>query len=400
MITTAPFATPMPRARATSAISMAGMLGFYFAFRVCITFLLFQSDPPTGAAVSVALNILLLLPVAVYSFGPGMLTFREALGVWPVRLVLAFLALALLSLVWSETSSKTVALSYWIALASDVILVLLIVRTDGAAQASESLLKGYIYGVALLCLVAWAAPAMQDLRLGDDEFLTPNAIGFECAFGTLLCQYFAPRGARWKWLGAALAITLVRSLSKTSIAAFVIVETFYLFRTQTISRAGKGALALGALAVTTAFSSLIARYYAIYLNTGTSAETLTGRTSIWLVTFTYAWQKPWFGYGFHSYRTVIPPFGPFQPWHAHNEFLQQFFAYGLVGVVLVATLYVSFFRLCRRHREHPLALTGIAILLLVLIRGLADTERFDITFPLWAVTAISLALATERRSLA
>jgi exopolysaccharide production protein ExoQ len=400
MIATAPFASPAPHARATSAISMAGMLGFYFAFRVCITFLLFQSDPPTGAAVNVALNILLLLPVALYSFGPGMLTFRKTLSIWPVRYVLAFLGLALLSLLWSETSSKAIALGYWIALASDVILVLFIARTDGATQASESLLKGYIYGVALLCLVAWAAPAMQDLRLGDDEFLTPNAIGFECAFGTLLCQYFAPQGARWKWLGAALAITLVRSLSKTSIAAFVVVEAFYLLRTRTISRAGKAAIALGALAVTAAFSSLITRYYALYLNTGTSAETLTGRTSIWLVTFGYAWQKPWLGYGFHSYRTVIPPFGPFQPWHAHNEFLQQFFAYGLAGVVLVATLYLSFFRLCRHHRQHPLALTGIALLLLTLIRGLTDTERFDITFPLWAITAVSLAIATERRSLA
>ena len=249
----------------------------------------------------------------------------------------------------------------------------------------------------MLCVVAWAAPAMKDLRLGDDEFLTPNAIGFECAFGALLCQYFAPKSARWKWLGAALAITLVRSLSKTSIAAFLIVEVFYLLRTQTIMRAGKAVLTYGALTVTAAFSTLIASYYEIYLNTGNSAETLSGRTSIWLVTLTYAWQRPWFGYGFHSYRTVIPPFGVFQPWHAHNEFLQQFFAYGIVGVLLVAALYISFFRLCRRHRQHPLALTGIAILMLVLIRGLADTERFDITFPLWVITAISLAIATDRR---
>jgi len=400
MTTTASFATTMPGARSATAISMAGMLGFYFAFRVCITFLLFQSDPPTGAEVGVALNVFLLIPIAVYAFGPGMLTVREALSVRPLRLVLAFLGLALLSLLWSETSSKAVALSYWIALASDVILVLLIVRADGAAEASESLLKGYIWGVAMLCLVAWVAPAMQDLRLGDDEFLTPNAIGFECAFGTLLCQHFAPQGARWKWLGAGLAITLVRSLSKTSIAAFVIVEAFYLFRTRTISRAGKAAMSLGALAVTAAFSGLIASYYEIYVNTGNSAETLTGRTSIWLVTLSYAWQKPWLGYGFHSYRTVIPPFGLFQPWHAHNEFLQQFFAYGLVGVALVAVLYLSFFRLCRRHREHPLALTGVALLLLVLIRGLADTERFDITFPLWALSAISLAIASRRRPFA
>ena len=400
MIATASLPTPMSQSRMTGVVSMPGLLGCYFAFRVCITFLFFQSDPPTGAVVNVALNLLLLLPAAVYAFGPARLKLRDALKLHPIQLVLTFLGLTLASITWSETSSKAVALGYWIAMAADVALVLLVVRTEGPRQASESLLKGYVFGVGLLCLVAWAAPAMKDLRLGDDEFLTPNAIGFQCAFGALLCQYLAPQGARWKWLGAALAITLVRSLSKTSLAAFLIVEAFYLLRTKAIPRASKVLLTFGALAVTAAFSSLIASYYEIYINTGNSAETLTGRTSIWIVTLGYAWQKPWFGYGFHSFRTVIPPFGPFQPWHAHNELLQQFFAYGIVGVILVAGLYFSFFRLCRRVRQHPLALTGIALLMLALIRGLADTERFDITFPLWAITAISLAIATDRRNIA
>ncbi len=99
MIAAAPIAASIPSIRFASAISMPGLLGCYFAFRVCITFLLFQSDPPTGAAVSVALNIFLLLPAAVYAFGPARLSRREAFNVQSVRLVLAFLGLALLSIV-------------------------------------------------------------------------------------------------------------------------------------------------------------------------------------------------------------------------------------------------------------------------------------------------------------
>jgi O-antigen ligase len=317
----------------------------------------------------------------------------QAIRVAPVRWVLAFISLAAISLLWSATPSIIVALGYWAALVSDVALVLLLVRADGAAYSVESLLKGFACGAGLLCVIAWAAPSMQDLRLGDDEFLTPNLIGFECAFATLLCQYFAMREARWRLLGAFLAITLVRSISKTSIAAFFIVEAIYLLRSRTIRLGTKVAMVVGAAVVALLFSGLYLSYYSVYTNSGTQAETLTGRTGIWLVTLQMALDKPWLGHGFHSYRSLIPAFGVFEPWHAHNELLQQFFTYGLVGVLLVGTLYVSLFRHSGRHAADPLASTCRSLLLLVAIRGLADTERFDLSFPLWAITAISLALA-------
>jgi exopolysaccharide production protein ExoQ len=385
-----------PRLRVSSAISMAGLIGYYLGARFCITFLLFQSDPRLGATVGVAINVLLVIPVAIYMFGPAEMTVRAMLKSPTIRLVFGYLALALISLLWSETSSKAIAFTYWAALVADVLLVLLLMRSDGIELASEFLLKGYICGVAFLCLVAWCAPTMQDLRLGDDEFLTPNGIGFECALAVLLCQYFAPQGARWKWLGALFALTLLRSLSKTTIVAFVIAEAIYLFRTTLLSRSTKIKVVTFAALITLAFSGLLANYYTVYINAGNQAVTLTGRTGIWIVTLGYALEAPWFGHGFHSFRNIIPAFGAFQAWHAHNEFMQQFFTFGVFGVTVVVSLYVTFYRSCRRYRSHPFALTGVAILVLVAIRGLADTERFDISFPLWAITSTSLLLTTAK----
>jgi O-antigen ligase len=384
----------MERKRISSVLSLPGLVGGYFALRVCITFVFFQADPPTGAIISVALNLLLLLPVAAYAAGPAAMPLTQAFKVAPVRWVIGFISLAAISLLWSETPSIIVALGYWAAMASDVALVLLLVRVDGAEYAGESLLKGFVCGAGLLGVIAWAAPSMQDLRLGNDEFLSPNLIGFECALATILCQYLAAAQAeRWKWLGIFLAITLVRSISKTSIAAFLIVEAIYLLRSRTIRRGTKIAMVTGAAFVAALFSGLYLSYYSVYTNAGTQAETLTGRTGIWLVTLQMAFEKPWLGHGFHSYRSVIPAFGAFEPWHAHNELLQQFFTYGVVGVLIVATLYWSLLLQCRRQTAHPLASTCRLLLLLVAIRGLVDTERFDLSFPLWAITAISLDLA-------
>lgn len=378
---------------ASTALSMAGLVGLYFGLRACLVFLFFQSDPQSGAVLSILLNLGLVVVAAFCAAGPGMMDWRRALRTWPFRLVLAFLGLLLISLTWTEAQSPAVAAGYWLALAADVLLVLLVMRTQPAAAACDSLLKGLVYGTALLALVAWLAPMQVDLRIGDDDFLSPNIIGFECAIGTLLCQYLTPQGARWKWLGAALALTLVRSLSKTSILAFLVAEGFYLMRTSTLSRANKIAIVTGSLLVAVIFSGLFAAYYTVYTNAGSQAETLTGRTSIWLVAGGLALEEPWLGHGFHSFHSVVPIFGSFQAWHAHNEWLQLFFSYGVAGVALVSALYISLLRQVRRHASHPLSLVSRALLLLVFVRSFADTERFDISFPLWMITAISLSVA-------
>ncbi len=384
---------PVEQKRTSSAVSLPGLVGGYFALRVCITFLFFQSDPKTGTIVSIALNLLLLIPVAVCAIGPASPHFKLAAYPWPVRLVLTFLALALLSLLWSATSSVAVALGYWSALAADVAMVLLLSRADGGQLACESLFKGFVVGACLLCLVAWMAPAMEDLRLGNDDFLSPNVIGFECCFGLLICQCFLADRARWKWFAAFLGITLLRSLSKTSILSFFLLEAIYLLRTGTTSRATKLWIAGGSLIVIAAFSGLFFSYYAVYANAGNQAETLTGRTTIWFIALNLALETPWLGHGFHSFHDVFPLVGTYQAWHAHNELLQQFFVYGLVGVGLVAALYSTLFVQLRRHPHDPLARMGRMLLLLVAIRSFVETDRFDLSFPLWAITTISLALA-------
>ena len=383
------------RSLGSRVCSLAGLIGFYFGARVTLTYLFFRADPQVGTLVEIALNLLLLLPTAFYAIGPSHRSFKDLVRPLPVRLVLSFLFFALVSLSWSATQSHIAAVSYWVALAADVALVLLLSRVLPADVAAPSIMKGFICGVSFLAIIAWSAPAMSDLRLGDDDYLNPNAIGFECAFAVFFCQYAAKNSVIWRWIGLALFITLIRSLSKTSMIAFLIAEGIYLIRANTVTRAAKLRLAAGAALVVGIFWSLFASYYSVYTNAGNQAETLTGRTAIWAVALGFAWEQPWFGHGLHSFRAVMPAFDLFEPWHAHNEWLQQFFAYGLAGVAIVAGLYSSFFRQLRRVQSTPLSNMCMSLLIMVLIRGLADTERFDLSFPLWALTAFSLLLVDE-----
>lgn len=379
--------------RRSSAVSMSGLIGCYFGTRVCLTFLLFRADPQAGTIAGLALNLLFLVPAFFYTIGPASMILRQALRVSTFRFILLYLGYSLASLAWSATQSRGAAVGYWSALAADVLLVFLALRSTPGEAARDSLLKGFVSGACLMAVIAWAAPGTADLRLGDDEFFNPNAIGYECAFAALLCHYLARDGARWKWAGTFLTITLFRSLSKTSIVAFLVAETYLFFRDNTMRRSTKLVLLLGVVVIAAAFWTLFSAYYIVYTNAGDQAETLTGRTGIWLVTFGFITEQPWFGHGLHSFRAILPAFGEFEPWHAHNELIQLLFAYGVVGVAIVACLYGSFFRLLRRIPRTHLTTISTALLLLVLVRGLADTERFDLSFPLWALTALSLTSA-------
>ena len=104
-----------------------------------------------------------------------------------------------------------------------------------------------------------------------------------------------------------------------------------LIQDNSISRAEKAALAVAVLAVAgLQLGGLFRSYYNLYTTTGNQAQSLTGRTGIWIYSLKAGLEKPWFGNGFDSMWKVAPPFGPemFEARHAENEVLQQFFAYG------------------------------------------------------------------------
>jgi O-antigen ligase len=382
---------------ARTAVLLPGIVGFFFSFRVAIVLVavrLFLRDAQTGVAAGLACNYLLLAVTMFASFGDVAYSLRSMLAVPSFRWVLAFLGFSGCSLLWSSTASMSAAVAFWLALAADVAIVMLLVRAYPADETIHALMKGYIWGACTFAAIAWIMPAQSDLRLGDEELLGPNQIGYVCAFAFFLAQYLAKSGARrWAIPAVFLALTLLRSLSKTSIVALIAGEAYILLRDRSMTKTTKLVLAGCALGVVIAFQGLLASYYKVYTNAGDQAETLTGRLGIWAYFLTAASEQPWIGHGFHSVWKVVPPFGPFEARHAHNELLQQFYAYGVAGVGLLTGLYISFWRQVRRLPADTTRTFFLGLLIFVLVRGLADTEPFDLSLPLWFVALAGFTLA-------
>ncbi len=388
--------------RPPEATGLAFVVGFYFSFRIAVELFsvrVLGTDPRTGAEITLALDLLLLLVVCFHSLGYANRTFGFMLRLSSMRWVLVFLIFSCCSLVWSGTVSLATSIAYWCGMAADVAIVVLLLRAGSVTCVSHSLMKGFIVSACCIALIAWIMPAQSDLRLGDEEFFNTNQIGNLCAFAIFLAQYLMRRKeGKWGLAILFLALTLLRSLSKTTLVAFLLSESFLLIQDRSISRKTKILLTTAVVLIILVFWGLFEAYYDIYTTAGNQAETLTGRTAIWAYVLNAALERPWIGHGFDAMWKVIPPFGSdqFEARHAENELLQQFYAYGVAGICMLVGLYGSLYRQIRRLPRSPLKLVFLSLLLFVVIRGLAEAEPFDLLLPLWSIVLISLLV--ERAS--
>jgi len=189
-----------------------------------------------------------------------------------------------------------------------------------------------------------------------------------------------------------LILTALRSLSKTTIAAFVVSEVYLLIQDRSMSRRNKVLLTVTAIAVILMFWGLFEAYYDFYTTNGNQAETLTGRTAIWAYVLSAVPERLWFGHGFDSMWNVVPAFGTFEARHAENEVLEQLYSYGIAGIVILCGVYGSLYRGIRRFADSRWRTIGFSAILFVVVRGIAEAEPFDLLLPLWMVILFSALL--------
>jgi exopolysaccharide production protein ExoQ len=377
----------------SSFLLLPGLIGFIFAFRICLTVLWFQDEPENASVLAVALSLILLIASALSTIGSTPSISASSFRTPTLRWCAAFLGFALLSLLWTPAPMAAAA-GYWCAWAADIATIWFVLRDGPPDLSAAAIMKGFVCGSCLVAIVAWALPAATDLRLGDEDFLHPNAIGFLFCIATLLASHLARKTVAWTVPALFLGATLLRTLSKSSIIAFVAAFGFALIRDSTLSRKVKIWTGIAAGFITALFWGLIEAYLTNY-SQSLGPETLTGRTVIWAVSLEYAAKKPFAGNGFYSYRFIVPPFGTFEAQQAHDELLQQFFSFGAIGILLTIALYWVFFRQIRRAPSSHLKTLAATLLLFALIRGLTDAQNFDLSFPLWLMAMFTILLAAQ-----
>ena len=380
--------------RASSGIAF--VIGFFFSFRLVITISsikLFGADPQTGSAIRLGLSFLLLCAVCFTSLGTATRKFSWLLQPSSIRWAMFFLFFSGCSFFWSETASMPASITYWCGTAADVAMVLLLFRAGTVSEVAASIMKGFIWAACCIALIAWLMPTQYDLRLGDEDFFNSNSICNVCVFAVFFAQYLMRhKQEKWRLATLFLILTILRSLSKTTIAAFLVSEAYLLIQDRSMSRRSKLLLTTAAILVILVFWGLFEAYYNFYTTNGNQAETLTGRTAIWSYVLDAAPERPLIGHGFDSMWNVVPTFGTFEARHAENELLEQLYSYGMVGVLTLGGVYISLYRNIRRSAHESLKVIFASVILFVVVRGFAEAEPFDLLLPLWIVVMMGLVV--------
>lgn len=392
---------PLPRGESQYGVSVAGFAaGFLFAARsifVLVTARWLNMGTQLGVEISFCFSAALVLAAALQAFGPPAHPITSPLRSTPLRWALGYLIYAGFSLFWTNSASPASSALYWLALVADVLTALFLIRGNSPQIAATSILRGFITATCLLALTAWIVPGAADLRLGDLDYFNTNQIANLCAISLLVRPIAWPATSnRVSMASALLGVTLLRSLSKTTIAAFVVAQLYRMLRDSSTSRARKVALVAAAGAFILMLSSVIDAYFTSYAGSN-QAESLTGRTAIWAWTLSAALEHPWLGNGFDAMWKVAPPFGGdlFEARHAENELLQQFFAYGAAGLAFLVGIYGSFITQARKSPDPVFRISLIALAIYAAVRGIAEAEPFDLLLPLWLITALAALANSE-----
>lgn len=294
--------------------------------------------------------------------------------------VVAFVALATLSLLWSawpQTTALTLLL-LWIT-TTQALFVGSVLTWRELVRAAASALK-WVMALSIL-FELWVAVFVQapilpgfEVATADDpiqywsrnnlfdggrlqgimgnaNLLAPVALLAIIVFGIRIALRAPRRGLLWAWI-ALSAYLFYRASSATAYVAaagvVVVLATVLLMRRarrpheRTKYYVAYAVVGLGGLA---------ALYFlrdTIFTALGRSAD-LTGREAIWGAVLARAAERPWFGWG---YATPWAPWDPaFDGWiidhgqtvlQAHNMWVDIRMQLGIVGVVVTALLYLAF----------------------------------------------------------
>lgn len=370
---------------------------FWFITSLKITFvaLFFRSAP----AVGTLFNFLISIAFLFFVFFKWLSISRRVDFSSAAKWVYAYIVWAGFSVLWTKADSSAIAAFYWVGVVLDVVVVWFMLQSGERGKIIEGSLHGIVFsGFVLGFLLLFFFKTGVDGRV-EDEIIHVNSIGSQIGLSCIASLFFIARiiekrGAVGKWYGTTVFLLscLIYSFSKTSIIAAVIAIVFYALISKGVKGQSIALLSVGAL-ILMLFWPFIQPFVNAYIQVDessytSSAETLSGRTVLWENVWDMIWQAPIAGYGYFSFRDVSPDIFIIAVPHAHNEFLQQWFSTGIVGVVITLAIYSVAGRYWWRISQHfsgmeiNYAAVALAFLIYSIARGVTEASAVSLVYPL------------------
>ncbi len=381
--------------------NMLSMIFWVFmVLQPTVIYLFFQNNPVYGTAVILSCTIafcfvLLIWMLAVFKKN-GALFEKKVRGHF---LILFFCIWANLSIFWAP-GELSVLFVYGSILLGQVIIAVVICSHMRESDCLNTI-KSIVFASLIFSLIAFFAGTTDDGRLGDGEFLHPNSIGSASSLALIFSLYLYKVEKKFYVVVCMIIFTilLLLSFSKTSIiATYLAISISVFFFT---GGAGKKSISiLIAAFMFMVFSVLlmdkIISY--MYLYDGKLVYTVSGRSFIWEYTLIQILDNPFLGYGLMSFRDVGAPVFSFRTIQAHNELLQIWFSYGVVGLFLLFSIYRNLIISLRLSlsNDRNVAMLAMSIIIYALVKGVTEANVMGSVVPFPILILIFSLLKTNK----
>jgi exopolysaccharide production protein ExoQ len=368
---------------------------FLWGVKYSFTFFFFQGNPKLGPLINAVISFFFLFSLVIILSSKSYVKKNKIL-LKPVKLILLLVIWMGLSIIWTEANSTLSVMFNLFLLIIDITVILLFFYIENAKMVGVKSIQGIVFSAGFLSLILFfqGGSTTSGERLGDKLFLHPNVIGEHMAIASICSLYFIFGIGKsnknivkviYGFLGVTILYTLIQTLSKTSILCFCIGILVYIF----LGKMGfiKKLLLIMFVGIGVYFSyNFVILYLDNYssLNGGETLSTLSGRTLIWNTTWRMILDRPMLGYGILSFQDAFPVLFDVPTIQAHNEILNTWFLYGVIGLLLVIGIYFSYTITMFKGRKNlngEMTL-GIALLLMSLVRGMTEAKVIGLVYPL------------------
>lgn len=274
--------------------------------------------------------------------------------------------------------------------------------TDNFLSLSKYILLIYMYGSLLATVLApsWALMGTYESLLPGVETRLFGVATHANQLGPLAAAYLVIellKPTRTKLRVIHLVITLVVLIwaqSKTAWGFVLLATLYFLFaKIESVLFPNKNArmnfprvllYGLGVMVGVSLFAIVAGLTNVIPAYSSTGVESLTGRTTIWTITFDAWAPNPIFGYGLSLWNTDFrAQYGLFNVGHAHSQFVHTLGSSGLIGLFgLLIYLGALFKRSIQVAKTNPvaLALFGLIVVDCVTETPLSNTGILNAYF--------------------
>jgi len=342
----------------SKGFSGAGLLAIMPVFAIFYVLLVLPFLPDDGKG---RIENILFWPVAAaltltFVFSNWALIDRRFFRSPPILSFIAYLVFAAASVTWAYSPE-----SAFTRIAVQLLAVIIVVVPFALPIPTKSILPGVhlCYAIALVISAVYVL-TIPPSPIGHPGYFThKQALGLLCAVGIILSSYEFLQGG-WRRVVALIAIGLgfwlvFESHSKSALALSLVALmcSWPMLLLCRLTRLTPAFIVAAIVVVSMFVHDPIERLgYRLY-----GDATLTGRTAIWAFSNYRISQKPWFGWGFHSYFFVddspqkeAPGYVRDMP-SSHDGYMDVKLETGRIGFWIFLTFIYSSLHLLERVRR-------------------------------------------------